>query len=188
MVPDTVWEPQGYLLLLWILLLLCLVTQSCLTLCDHMDCSPPGSFVHGDSPGENIKVGCHALLQGNLPSPGIKPRSPALQADSLPSEPPGKPWLPSVPSSKTMWEWGRESACQAHGESQLLTLQPWLSLTRETLRSAPRELLAVMFTSPGEAGPASPFHTLSLMIQFCSGTSMRNVRLFHGCRSCPRPW
>ena len=30
---------------------------------------------------------------GDLPNPGIKPRSPALQADSLPSEPPGKPTL-----------------------------------------------------------------------------------------------
>ena len=29
---------------------------------------------------------------GDLPSSGIKPGSPALQADSLPSEPPGKPW------------------------------------------------------------------------------------------------
>ena len=29
---------------------------------------------------------------GDLPNPGIEPRSPALQADSLPSEPPGKPW------------------------------------------------------------------------------------------------
>ena len=29
---------------------------------------------------------------GDLPDPGIKPRSPALQADPLPSEPPGKPW------------------------------------------------------------------------------------------------
>ena len=28
---------------------------------------------------------------GDLPDPGIQPRSPALQADSLPSEPPGKP-------------------------------------------------------------------------------------------------
>ena len=28
---------------------------------------------------------------GNLPDPGIKPKSSALQADSLPSEPPGKP-------------------------------------------------------------------------------------------------
>ena len=43
---------------------MCLVTQSCLTLCDPMDCSPPGSFVHGDSPGKNIGVVCHALLQG----------------------------------------------------------------------------------------------------------------------------
>ena len=36
-------------------------------------------------------MGCHSLLQGNLPGPGIEPRSPALQADSLPSEPPRKP-------------------------------------------------------------------------------------------------
>ena len=69
----------------------CLVTQSCPSLCDPMDCSQPGSYVHGDSPGKNTRVGCHALLQGNLPNPGIEPRSPALQADSLPSEPPGKP-------------------------------------------------------------------------------------------------
>ena len=138
--------------------------QSCPTLCNPMDCSPPGSSVHGDSPDKNNKVGCHALLQkifltqgsnlrllsfmspalaggffitsttwealfltcggggfvaklcptlatpwtvacqapvsmefsrqdywsgwpfpspGDLPKPGIKPRSPALQADSL---------------------------------------------------------------------------------------------------------
>ena len=54
-----------------------------------MDCNPPGSSVHGDSPGKNTGVGFHALLQGDLPNPGIKPRSPALQEDSLPSEPPG---------------------------------------------------------------------------------------------------
>jgi len=35
-------------------------------------------------------VGCHFLLWGNLPDPGIKPRSLALQADTLQSEPPGK--------------------------------------------------------------------------------------------------
>ena len=42
-----------------------------------------------DSPGEKTGVGCHALLQGDLPDPGMEPRSPALQADSLLSEPPG---------------------------------------------------------------------------------------------------
>ena len=40
-----------------------LVTQSCVTLCDPMDCSPPGSSVHEDFPG-NIGVGCHAFPQG----------------------------------------------------------------------------------------------------------------------------
>ena len=41
---------------------LCLVAQSCPTLYDTMDCSSPGSSVHGDSPGKNTGVGCHALL------------------------------------------------------------------------------------------------------------------------------
>ena len=40
------------------------VFQPCLTLCDPRGCSPPGSSVHGDSPGKNPGVGSHALLQG----------------------------------------------------------------------------------------------------------------------------
>ena len=68
--------------------MLCLVYP---TLCNPMECGPQGSSVHGDSPGKNTGVGCHALLQGNLPNPGIEPRSPTLQVDSLPSDPPGKP-------------------------------------------------------------------------------------------------
>ena len=38
------------------------------------------------SPGKNTGVGFHFLLQGILPDPGIEPRSPALERDSLPSE------------------------------------------------------------------------------------------------------
>ena len=52
---------------------MCLVAQSCLTLCNPMDCSPPGSSAHGDSPGENSRVGCHALLQGIFPTQGSNP-------------------------------------------------------------------------------------------------------------------
>ena len=50
-----------------------------------MDCSPAGSSVHGDSPGKNTGVSCHALLQEgwDLPNPVIEARSPTLQADSL---------------------------------------------------------------------------------------------------------
>ena len=39
------------------------VDQSCLTLSEPMDCSLPGSSVHGDSPGKNTRVGSHAFLQ-----------------------------------------------------------------------------------------------------------------------------
>ena len=50
---------------------LCLVAQLCLTLCDPMDYNPPGSSVHGDSPGKHTGVGCHALLQGIVPTQGL---------------------------------------------------------------------------------------------------------------------
>ena len=66
-----------------------LVTQSCLTLCDPMDCSPPGSSVHGILRQEYWS-GLPLPFSEDLPYPGIKPWSPALQADSLPAEPPGK--------------------------------------------------------------------------------------------------
>ena len=49
---------------------LCLVAQTCPTLWDPMDCSPPGSFAHGDSPGKNTGIGCHALFQGIFPTQG----------------------------------------------------------------------------------------------------------------------
>ena len=63
-----------------------LVTQSCPTLCDPMDCRLPGSSVHGILQARLLGwVACSS--PGNLPDPGIKPGSSTLQADSLPSEP-----------------------------------------------------------------------------------------------------
>ena len=69
------------------------VTQSCLTLCDPRDCSLPGSSDYGTF-WKNTGVGCHALLQGNLPDPRIEPTSlvfPTLQANSLPLQHLGSP-------------------------------------------------------------------------------------------------
>ena len=43
-----------------------------------MDCSPPGSSVHGDSPGKSTGMGCHALLQGTFPTQGLSLMSLAL--------------------------------------------------------------------------------------------------------------
>ena len=46
------------------------------TLFDLMDYSPPGSSVHGDSPGKNTGAGCHALLHGIVPTQGLNPGLP----------------------------------------------------------------------------------------------------------------
>ena len=53
-----------------------IITQWCPTLCDPMDCSPPGSSDHGYSPGKNTGVGWHALLQGIFPTQGWNPGLP----------------------------------------------------------------------------------------------------------------
>ena len=60
-----------------------LAAQSCPTLFSSMDCSPPGSSVHGVFPGKNTGVDSHSLLQGIFPTEGFEAGSPALQADSL---------------------------------------------------------------------------------------------------------
>ena len=65
------------------------VAQLCPTLCDPMDCSPPGSSVHGIFQPRVLEWTA-VSFSGDLPNPGIKPRSPALQTDTLPSEPPGR--------------------------------------------------------------------------------------------------
>ena len=64
-----------------------------------MDCSPPGSSVHGDSPGKNTGVGCHFLLQGIFPTQESNPHLLCFlhwQARSLPLAPPGKPHPVSI--------------------------------------------------------------------------------------------
>ena len=48
------------------------ITQLCLTLCDPVDYSPPGSSVW-DSPGKHTGVGCQSLLWGTFPIQGLNP-------------------------------------------------------------------------------------------------------------------
>ena len=73
--------PQSYLTgchlrLQSLVFVLCSIAQSCPTLCDPIDCSPPGSSVHGDSLGKNTGMGCQALLQGIFPTQGSNPGLP----------------------------------------------------------------------------------------------------------------
>ena len=64
--------------------------QSSPTLRDPMDCSVAGSSVHGVLQARVLEW-LPFPSPGALPDPGIEPRFPTLQADTLPSELPGKP-------------------------------------------------------------------------------------------------
>ena len=58
-----------------------------------MDHSPPGSSVHGDSPGKNTGVGCHALLQGIFPIQGLNPVLPHCRRILYRLSHQGSPWM-----------------------------------------------------------------------------------------------
>ena len=66
------------------------VAQLCLTLCDPMDCSPPGSSVHGVFQARKWN-GLSFPPPGDLPDPGVKPASPALAGGFFITALPGKP-------------------------------------------------------------------------------------------------
>ena len=64
------------------------VTQSCPTLCDPTDCSLPGFSVHGIFQARVLEWVAISFSR-DLPNPGMEPRSPSLETDALPTEPPG---------------------------------------------------------------------------------------------------
>ena len=69
----------------------CACAQWCLTLCNPMSCSPPGSSVHGIFQARILDWICHFLLQGIFPTQGLNSRLLHFQVDSLPLVPSGKP-------------------------------------------------------------------------------------------------
>ena len=66
------WPPGSFLstLMNFLWLCCCSVAKYCLTLCNPVDCSLPGSSVHGVLPGKGTRVSCHSLLQGIFPTQG----------------------------------------------------------------------------------------------------------------------
>ena len=113
---------------------LCLVDHPCPILCDPMDCSPPGSFVHGDSPGKNTGVGCQVLLQGIFPAQGLN------------SGLPHRRWIPyqlNHQGSSRILEWVaypffRESSqprCQIYIHRQMKYIPIYRQMKAKTLLS-----------------------------------------------------
>ena len=68
---------------------------------DPLDYSPPGSSIHGILQARILEWVAIPFSR-DLPDPGIEPMSPALPADSLTSEPPGKPNIGLESISKTL--------------------------------------------------------------------------------------
>ena len=94
--------------------------QSCPTLCDPMDCSPPGSSVHGIFFfffffRQEYWSGLPFPSPGDLPDSGIKPVSPALQTDSLPPSQWGSLRVTSPEQTKKSPSWDRQQGMNALG-------------------------------------------------------------------------
>ena len=87
---------------------ICSVAQSCPTLCEPLDCSLPGSSVHGIL-GEEYWSGLQFSSPGDLPKPGIKPvslMSPALAGEFFTTVSPGKPKYPRGHIQLRSWGMG----------------------------------------------------------------------------------
>ena len=125
-----------------------LVAQSCPTLCNPLDCSPPGSSVHGI-----LQAECWSGLPfpspgALLPKLGIEMASPAWPADSLLSEPP-----PSIQSSKAHWvlplgaeHWHESWNCYHH---QTTEKHVCLTLVRRLLSGIQRGRSRIMYLIAG---------------------------------------
>ena len=111
--------------------------QSCPTLCDPIDSSPPGSPIPGDSPGKNTGVGCHFLLQC------LKVKSESVVAQSCPTLRDPMDW--SLPGSSAhgifqsrVLEWGA-IAFSVHSLSCVqLFMTPWTVMPGASMRSSAR--------------------------------------------------
>ena len=100
---EVIWNSNFVCVCVCVCVCVHLVAQSCLTLCNPMNCSPPGSSVHGASPGKSTGVGCHALRQGISPTQGLNPGLPHYMWILYHLNHEGSPWI---------LEWGSLSLLQ----------------------------------------------------------------------------
>ena len=108
---------------------------------------PHGLYSPWNSPGQNTGMGSHSLFPspGNLPKPGIEPRSPTWQADSLPAKPPVKPvtikWSEVAQSCLTLCNL---MDCSLPGSSIPGILQAgileWVTISFSNYYKAPRQI------------------------------------------------
>ena len=127
-----------------------LVTQSCPTLRDPMDCSPPGSSVHGILQARIVEWVAIPFSRGSSQGShlGIEPGSPTLQVDSLLSEPPGKLRAPEVKLARSCLTLCNPMDYTVHGILQARILE-WVAIPFSRGFSQPRDQTRVSCTAGG---------------------------------------
>ena len=124
---------------LCVFVLFCLVIQLCLS--DPMDCSPPRLPHPWRFFRQEYWNGLLYPPPGDLPNPGIEPRSPSLQADSLMSEPQGKPSNDTVLS--VTWYYEKRTGLEIrtkflsrikHYVTLNILLKPWTVFSSKKIR------------------------------------------------------
>ena len=157
-----------------------------------------------DSPGKKAGVGCHFLLQRNLPTSGIEPpfpESPALQEDSLPLEPLGKPSrkltvsLNSIISGADKREGSSLGLTQMYSFLKLsdiplyvttLSICPTFSLPHWVHTSVLHVCISVLPWTQVHRYHLSRFHTYAFNIKYLSFSFLFTSLCTIGCRSiCP---
>ena len=127
-----------------------LVIQSCPTLRDPMDCSPPGSSVHGILQARIVEWVAIPFSRGSSQGShlGIEPGSPTLQVDSLLSEPPGKLRAPEVKLARSCLTLCNPMDYTVHGILQARILE-WVAIPFSRGFSQPRDQTRVSCTAGG---------------------------------------
>ena len=164
----------------WRSVCVCVRALSCPTLCNPMDYSSPGSYVHGFSRPEH-RSGSSFPSPGDLPTQGTRPASPALQTDSLTTEPPGKGMYLKIEipngtrGSKSIWM-GPSHAASSLGQENppgLFFLVIFLHHEGQVypLSRGPAEIWPGMKMCPGHRVPEPVFRALLPALPFCSDGS-----------------
>ena len=159
-----------------------LVIQSCPTLFDPLDCSPPGSSVHGILQARILEWVAIFTSPGDFSDLGIEPRSPTLQLNSLPSESPGKPliyWFLSqiffmaFPKSRTV----DIACCYRFFLYQLLLWGVHKFFVHQNhLEGLLKLILCFWFCRPGMGPENSDFEQLILITR---GHTLGTVDIYH---------
>ena len=120
--------------------------ELCPTLCDPMDCSPPGSFIVEIFQARILVGGYQFLLQGNLPDSRIEPKSPAstaLAEGFFTTVPPGKPVLCSAGHYFNVMEYWLGLSHEAAATAKSLQSCPTLC---NPIDNSPTRLLSLEFS------------------------------------------